>query len=336
MKKKKIIIVLIIILFIAFVVYTRLHPSSESTSSEAARSEDAEVTSASSSSSESDTSYEGEPSSESSEDDVVESMKRATEMNSLYGAYLSENPVDFFSGEVEITVTSLEDAPVMTIDVDENGVRYFCLTVGEKSYEEYISGDTAYICIQDESGESWIVKSLTANDEESDAGLAEITNLFEQVIEAMNLGSVYELLESAPELQYQKTLTIGEITELDVFASVISSGTGLINGSLPEDEYEEYIQALEEEAERMKELLEENEDILFEIDDEEVGYCYLYIDSSNDSLRFINTVFGEDSSANFIFRDNETNYAESIPDSAGDYNEQETSTFFETLLNACA
>lgn len=118
------------------------------------------------------------------------------------------------------------------------------------------------------------------------------------------MDGVTELINEHPELRYQRTLTIGEELELDEFAVLLDNESESPSENMTDEEYEAYIAKIEEEAEAMQEKLESDPESIYDVDNTEVGYIYLYIDSNSGEIKYINVAYGENSKAQTVLNSN--------------------------------
>lgn len=226
--------------------------------------------------------------------EVTVSYKDTEEMNTKYGQYLSEQPIDFFSGEVKITLTSFYDSPVAVFSTDGANHWYYSLAVNESEFEEYIIGTEKFQHTVSDEEEQWVASS-------TEDGNAEYQKRFNDFISESSMDGVTELINEHPELRYQRTLTIGEELELDEFAVLLDDEAEAPSEDMTDEEYEAYIAKIEEEAEAMQEQLGTDTDSIFEIADNQVGYIYLYINSETETVQFAEVAYGDGSKAEIVF-----------------------------------
>lgn len=264
--------------------------------------------------------------------DISVTYKDENEMNQQYGSYLTEHPIDFFAGQTKIKLTSFYESPELIFQNNKDNSKYFSISFGGDSYEEYITDTEVYRHTISNSEELW-GRSETGDNNEA------FHELFGETINSIYLDNVISLITENPEIRYQRTLTIGGVEELDEFAILLSQeddqkDDGVTSG-MTDEEYKEYVARLEEEAKVILDQIEKDPESLYSIDNNEIGYVNLYIDSDTGEIKYIDTAYGESSKAQIIFDSNPDQ--KKLPDNIEVNNNTDTiDQVLRDLLNKCA
>lgn len=87
--------------------------------------------------------------------DISVTYKDENEMNQQYGSYLTEHPIDFFAGQTKIKLTSFYESPELIFQNNKDNSKYFSISFGGDSYEEYITDTEVYRHTISNSEELW-------------------------------------------------------------------------------------------------------------------------------------------------------------------------------------